>query len=882
MSKSLSKQAENGIKGQTRTEAILADNFWLHRISVDVEGRDVMVEPKKNNLVEIRNAKNGIATLGIVQSKFFEGNNEVKVAREYVEDIEGIYTDFFVIIHTDDKDLKWHNYFFTAEEITKQFRLRQDSKGKQHYIFRLTKQKDFTSNKDLTPDAINSIISVLLSKTDEYRNQAFIRKIESKFIDPGNRYHHNDSDLWKSVDGKHIVDKLLILLSTYSGFKHILAWRQTEKLSFYDEINTHTYYQNFTLKTNNKQIISFFENIKIGKKVTIRSKVFFDGVENADTKVQKIVELLNTSNINTIDNYKEKISIKLLNDSECDCEICSLEKLSFFKANYLAENETLISDCWNNISKGFILFELGKYETAIKKMVNLPENLLSTKDFIPSFIANYNLEVLRRYVIEKKVVNLYHELLKLPINTENREILKSISEHTLLNDYLRTIDDFYLKIKDFKQRHNNTSTLDYLNRQRVKLMECFNFFKGNRIIIIDEFKILCEKHIECCIISYSMQAPYRSHLTSFDDFIIKTVVLYCDPSNLLGYIQRNNVSSIKLKESNKYFQKAINNFYSKENIDFLKQEIVYIDNQTSNPHLRRKTIRIFNNICILACYVEVNLDTFLAKTIHFISEMDFRIDEISSLAHPLLAKPKMFSYEDIYSLIKVILSKNDSHGFLFTNCLFCLVEKKVKFSNSDNVLAKSIIKIALENPDYDTLRPIPKIFTQSQMIELKNAVSESLNIKFDETLYYESIKSECLDNPEYFFSQYCKQTEIDLSRANVIFSDNNSAFTGINKYIVEKMNKFIECLYLLENKKLFEVEFIQKLSLKNDYFKFLLNIDNFNDTDIFDINWLIDISSGIFFKRMNDNIVLKNIIVNQILMTNNKYLHQIYFKYFLN
>lgn len=47
MSKSLSKQAENGIKGQTRTEAILADNFWLHRISVDVEGRDVMVEPKK-------------------------------------------------------------------------------------------------------------------------------------------------------------------------------------------------------------------------------------------------------------------------------------------------------------------------------------------------------------------------------------------------------------------------------------------------------------------------------------------------------------------------------------------------------------------------------------------------------------------------------------------------------------------------------------------------------------------------------------------------------------------------------------------------------------------------------------------------------------------
>ncbi len=881
MSKNQFKQAENGAKGQLRTEAILADNFWLHWTSVDVEGRDVMVEPRKNNLDEIKAAKKKIATIGIVQSKFFEGNNEVKIAREYVEDIEGVNTDFFAIIHTDDKDFNWHNYFFTAEEITKQFKLRQDRKGKQYYIFRLTKQNTFLSNKDISPIDINSIITELLHKTDEYRNQEFIRKIESKFIDPENHYHHNDVDLWKSVEGKHIVDKLLILLSTYNGFKHILAWRQTEKISFYDKINTHTYYQNFQLKTNNSQIIAFFENVKIDKKVSIKSRAFFKGVKNAQAKAQEVIELLNASNINSLDNYKEKINIKLLNETICNCELCSLEKLNFFRANNLAEKETLHSDEWNNISKGFVFFELRKYEAAIEVMKDVPERLLNTKYFIPSFIANYNLEILRRYTFVKNNANLYYELLKLSINTENKEILKSISEHTLLNDYLRTIDDLYLKIKEYKQRRNNYSTLDFLYRQRVKLIECFNFFKGNRILLIDDFKVLCEKHIECCMISYSMQVPYRKHLNLFDDFTIKIALLYCDPINLLGYFQRNNIKCVKSDESaRQYFQTAINNFLSNENVAFIKHEICYINDQTNNPDLRRKIIRIFDNICILISYIDLRLDDFLTRVTHFVSEMDFRVDEISNLAHPLLGKSKEFDFENILSFIQVLLNKNDFQGLLLANCLFCLEEKGVVFKKSDDMLVDSIIKIAIENPDYAVLRPLPKLLDTEKLISLKNSINESLYENFNPILYYEAVKSKCIENPLFFFNAFCLHIRNDIVRSYITVSENNSAYTGLNSYLTEKMNKFIECVYLLEKEELFEIELVQKISSMDDFFKFLLKIDNFSTGDSFDINWLLDISSETFFKRMNTNTDLKTVIANQIASSNNKSLHQIYFRNF--
>lgn len=882
--RSLNKQAENAAKGQARTESILLDGFWLHWLSVDVEGRDVLVEPKKNSLVEIQDSKKRIRTLGIVQAKFFEGSNEVKIAREYVEDIEGIKTDFFCLLHTDGKNGKWHNYFFTALEVTQQFQIRSDDKGKQYYIFRLTRNNSYSKNKDIVVPKINQIISDHISKTDEYRNEEFIRNIEAKFFEPSDRFRHNDLELWASIKDKHIVDKLFIALNTFIGFRHVLAWRQTEKISFKDKINTHTHYQNFTLKTDNSEIINFFKNIQISNEIKIKSRTFFKGVTNAKQKVEKIIFLLNNSNINEVEFDREKIHIRVENENICNCVICSYENLNFYKANEAINQDNEDSDIWEKLTNAFVYFNLGNYEAAKLLLNEQPDILNKRKEFVASFISQFNLEILRQHVFDRETVNLYFEVLKLPVSAESREILKSISEHTLLNNYRHTIDEHYLKIKDYKQRYINNSTFDTLNRQRVKLIECFNFFRENRIIITEEFHLLFEKHVECCAISYSMKEDFRNHLAGFDDFIIKIIILYCDPQNLIGYIQRNNITEIKHLEGKKsYFNTAVNNFFSYENISYLKSEILYIDNTTKNVYLRIKSIKNFSNICLLLCYLEFKISkTLMNKILLFIKELDFRLDEFSYLAHPILRKPESFSTQSLLSLIKIIIAKGDSKGYLLTNCLYALEERKFQFNikNHKNVL-EGITSYAIASPEYGILRPFSKLLSSSDFSLLNENISNSLTKHFDDDLFYESVISNCITDPNRFIDQYCHAIDQLLSKERFAFGENYSAYIGVNNYVLSKLNSFVEIVYVLNDNALNSSETIQRVENYNQYFKFLLNIEDFKTTDIFNMNWLLEITSQEIFNKLQSNTRFVDFLKSKIKTTNNKNLQKLYFTYFI-
>lgn len=111
------KQIFNGPQGESRTRTILLKKFLVFEGSADIEGRDFSVEIVQNSVEEQRKTRKTVNVLGIVQSKFFEGKNQVKIAADYVTDVEGARTDFFALIHTTDEDLMDHTYFFTAHQI---------------------------------------------------------------------------------------------------------------------------------------------------------------------------------------------------------------------------------------------------------------------------------------------------------------------------------------------------------------------------------------------------------------------------------------------------------------------------------------------------------------------------------------------------------------------------------------------------------------------------------------------------------------------------------------------------------------------------------------------------------------------------------------------
>jgi len=873
----LNKQGFNGNLGERRTEAILAKDFLVSLISVDIEGRDFTVEMMPASLTEIQESKKRITCKGIVQAKYFENNNEVKIARQYVEDTEGVKTDFFALIHTDDIYRTEHVYFFTAYEIQKNFTLRTEG-NKDYYIFSLSSKRKFLKHRDIASHKINQVIKEEISRTEEFRNEEFIRRITEKWTDPVIEPNYSDDELFRSIEGKHILDKLYTTLNSYNDFRRVHGWRLGEKVSFNDKINTSTYYHHFALRTNNQQIIDFFSNIKIGSIVTIKNMNFFSGVSNIMEKINSVVLKLNQGNINTLETGGKKINIALTKKKKCKCAICSYRNLNFSTSAKLAlKNET---DNWLLLQSAFTFFALGKYDKAKNFLNEAHLNAVNNKEHVLSFICKYNLTIIGQYVWEQNLPNLYFELLKLNISSEKKDILKFVSEQTLLNSYLKHIDDSYLKIKDYQQRLLNNSTFDLVNTQRIKIIECVEFYRGNRFFLTDEFDPLFEKHVESCIISFSMKCNHRSHLNNFDDFILESIFLHCDPQKLIKYFQRNNVYTVPYISENNYFITAVSNFFSNQNINYIKKETRVVDGKIENYELRRKIIKIFSNICIVLSYVDVEITEILILDIFkFVSELDLSSDECSFLAHPIFQKPSLFNSSHLIKLIRILLSKDDNKGYLLTNCLYVLHEKEHIIEKKDQDIIQPIVEIIMSQPNFHTLRPFSKILNQEDLEKLKILIENTLDTKFDIELYHEAVTCQIIENYLKFSQVYSARIISVINRKNPVVRENSSTLTGISYHITSKLHQLVEIIYTL-GEKVIDKKTLKTVKNLHPYYKFLIEIENYKNGDPFEISWINEMTSHIILEKLSHSDALKLEIKKAVDVHTSKNLLQIYFQYF--
>ncbi len=221
----LAKQNTNGAKGEIRTEAILLDEFWVLRRSVDVEGADFLVQLPSGSLEDLRNKRERIQIYGIVQAKYFEGNNQVKIKKEYVIDNGRPLTEFFAILHTDDKDGESQHYFFSAQDIEKQFYL--DSSGK-NYCFSLTKERYYKQFKNIKKNKILESIRTGVLQAEYSCNQRFINKIYQKF---SHRFsfptQHYDNDP-KFIYKLRIVEEhgIVLCFDEKAENTHLLEYRR--------------------------------------------------------------------------------------------------------------------------------------------------------------------------------------------------------------------------------------------------------------------------------------------------------------------------------------------------------------------------------------------------------------------------------------------------------------------------------------------------------------------------------------------------------------------------------------------------------------------------------------------------------------------------------
>ena len=165
------KQEAHGRIGEDRTSGLLGSYFWLLKRNVDIDGADFLLETVASSIEEERLRRSRITATGVVQAKFFERGNSVRVRRDYAEEASKPRPEFFLLAHTNGERGTHHHYFLTSEHVT-ELPLSEDGK---YRTFRVSRTDDHEASRDLDPDAIASVIRDHLARVEDSNNQKFLR-----------------------------------------------------------------------------------------------------------------------------------------------------------------------------------------------------------------------------------------------------------------------------------------------------------------------------------------------------------------------------------------------------------------------------------------------------------------------------------------------------------------------------------------------------------------------------------------------------------------------------------------------------------------------------------------------------------------------------------
>jgi len=166
------KQQVNGQAGEDRTAGLLGTHFWLLRRNVDIDGADFLVETTVGSLEEERVRRSGITATGIVQAKFFECGNSVRVRRDYAEDDGKPRAEFFLLAHTNGEQGVHHHFFLTARNLS-DLPLSDDGK---YRLFRVGRESNYECFRDIPPDQVAEVICSSLAQVERLNNARFLRR----------------------------------------------------------------------------------------------------------------------------------------------------------------------------------------------------------------------------------------------------------------------------------------------------------------------------------------------------------------------------------------------------------------------------------------------------------------------------------------------------------------------------------------------------------------------------------------------------------------------------------------------------------------------------------------------------------------------------------
>lgn len=660
---------------------------------------------------------------------------------------------------------------------------------------------------------------------------------------------------------------------------HILA----KHYPFRTDADDFSYYKRFNLTINNSHIFDFINSLTISSgKINFKNKSFVAGVSSYDTKTKAVLSKLRNNLVYGINLGREKhIQIKGLDSKRCECVRCRLNRLEFDKGFPMLNGRA--TSIKTKMKMAYTNYQFGNYVKAAKAFIKIGEEAKQDNLRILHFICNYNLVKLKvfirnNYWADNAQTELINEINRINLDvlairlkdSPDAEIINwirdsdfySSTRNKILLSKAKIIDHYYL------QENGGWSSADDVY-ELINDYADLDLFLNANFIVYDNFSDFSEAtkdFTEGLIASLAMNDEQTQQLKSFDDWIMRKLVLYGHAESILKFARRYNVKEITYKKSTSKsesddFLSIVKNFLSNKNIESNFKKYCEKDNR----FFWTKHNFIFENLLVLLSLIDLpvnEVNEIMALLIPYLkSDDNLYIDKTGRIAGFLKKHGKLIPKSDLVNFLKVALVTKNLHR---EEIIVSIIEA-IEDHHGPIKLAKKYYKL-IESMCFKKCpkcnhRHSPDIATHIYRIadtstikkEISGLLQKELESKFDDNLFYLAAIWDIITVDKNSLNKFISTNLPSPHRSSF-----RESMGGRKDEMLHYVNRLLN-LCFKEGIKLSDKRF-DAFREVNDYYGWLFNLKGFN-YDLFQPVWVTKYATKYFIKEFRKHIVIKEKLV---------------------
>jgi len=629
-------------------------------------------------------------------------------------------------------------------------------------------------------------------------------------------------------------------------------------------------YNSFELGNVQKSLMNYLNNIQIidGSKIEKKPDSEIDFNQDVVNKLSFVLKKFNTNLIYNISGYQSITSLDIKftdNQNICECCKCLYESFNFKKTYNKLTTSIKEIDLSERMKNAYYKYKLGQTLPAFFDFKEISEEAFSRNLYITYFISQYNLIHIGRILYfdydQKDCEKLSSEASKIDLfeiannfkSLTDYELVLYIARQSFFHEGYEQINSITEKIIENKKLYENGgwSSNSYVNEILQEFGEVEFFIRSNYVIFDEysDFERLFEKVIQGLLASYSTSDKFGGRFSGFNNYWLHKFIIYSTPKGLKKQFTQNQINKIDYfpnKNEIDFFLEFAKNLLKSENCEFANSEY-------ANRRFRDKYDKYCQNLVILAAYLNFNnvvlnsFSTTLIDNLHHQNKENYELQD--SVEIFIILRGKDLTCENKNRFLNHYLKlENSFRGNIVSNIISIFQKDEIQIKSSD--FSRLIEDEITNNKEtgykfkQQSVIEIFKIVSKVRKIEITKAIDIKLKLQFDFDLYYNAVMREIIPLNKRVLYDLIDQLDIEKYRNNKRPKLGWERFEYALNYINELLNicfKFNIDTYTNR---------FEKIKSLNDYYEWLLDMENFNYTK-FDIEWILAYKTVFFNKKIS-------------------------------